>query len=72
MTELFTELPIEVKNAVTSVIDVLLQKYEIKDCINIVVAFINSTEDPIEKDFIQFYFSLKMEQLNNESNINQR
>lgn len=68
MVELFAELPIEVKNAISKVIDTLLQYYNVQNCIPIINELVNTTEDVNEKEFIQFYFRLRMEQLANENN----
>lgn len=67
MVELFDELSAEVKQAITNVIDLLIQHYSPQNCINVINELIDTTENEDEKEFIRFYFSLQMERLNNEN-----
>ena len=72
MVEIFAELPQEIKDSITKIIDILVDNYNPKDCVSIINEIINTTENEEEKDFIRFYFNLKVEQLNNEGNNDKR
>lgn len=68
MVELFAELPEEIKRKNELIIDYALQKFDPEQCLSFISNYINSCEDEEEKQFVIFYFSLKMEQLLNENN----
>ena len=66
--ELFTNIPEEIKEFITKIINVLVNNYDPRHCVSIINEIINTTENEEEKDFIRFYFNLKVEQLKNENN----
>lgn len=68
MIELFKEIPIEIKDMITKIIDYTFDNFELQQCAEIVAEFANSCTVEEEKNFIDFYFTLKMEQLKNEDN----
>lgn len=68
MTELFTNVPVNVKQAITNLIDDWFKNYDIRNCINVINAILESTDNLEESDFIRFYFNLKMEQMQNANN----
>ena len=68
MTELFTNVPVSVKQVITNLIDDWFKNYDIQNCISVVNAILESTDNLEESDFIRFYFNLKMEQMQNADN----
>lgn len=68
MIELFSNIPIEVKQKNQLIIDYMFQNFELWQILNFVNNYILFTSNDEEKDFIKFYVNLKMEQLNNENN----
>lgn len=68
MIELFSDIPIEVKQKNQLIIDYMFQNFQLYQVLNFINNYILFTSDNEEKDFIRFYVNLKMEQLNNENN----
>lgn len=68
MIELFANLPEEVKEQHERIINFALENFEPQQCLSFLKSYINSCENEEEKEFIDFYFSLRMEQLLNENN----
>ena len=66
MIELFTELPQEIKNEIRTYIDSILNNFQLLDAANIISEFANNCTNKEEQDFIDFYFNLKLEQLQKE------
>ena len=69
MIELFTDIPVIIKQELARIIDIAVDSMDLKDCAELVAAFAKERPDN-EQDFIDFYFHLKMEQLKNEDNSN--
>lgn len=69
MIELFTDIPIIIKQEIARIIDVAIDTMDLKDCAKLIAAFAKERPDN-EQDFIDFYFHLKMEQLKNEDDSN--
>lgn len=68
MIELFADLPKEVKRKTELIIDFIISHFEPQQGIDFIVNYANSCSDEQEKQFIKFYFSLRMEQILNEGN----
>lgn len=69
MIELFTDIPIVIKQEIARIIDITVDRMDLKDCAELIAAFAKERPDN-EQDFIDFYFHLKMEQLKNEDDFN--
>lgn len=69
MTELFTELPVEVKEEIANFINYAINNFSPFDYIRMINEFAKncSTE---EQDFIDFYTNFRLEQMINESDTN--
>ena len=70
MVELFSEIPQEVKDAAKFWVDMALRQNNPIDGVKMISEFINSCNNKEEKEFVDFYFNMRMEQLRNESNLN--
>lgn len=68
MIELFADLPEEVKRKTELIIDFIISHFEPQQGIDFITNYANSCADEQEKQFIKFYFSLRMEQILNEGN----
>ena len=67
MIELFATLPQEIKQIISRFIDQTFDEYELEDCAEIIAHFANALTHQEEKDFTDFYFKLKLEQIKNEN-----
>ena len=63
MIELFADIPEEVKTITKFWAEVSLAQPDIKDTIRMMDEYYNSCTDEEEKDFVNFYFNMKMQQL---------
>ena len=68
MVELFADLPDEIKRKNEYIIDFIIKTFNSQQCLAFISSYLNSCENEEEKQFINFYFSLRMEQLLNENN----
>ena len=63
MIELFTELPQEIKDGIRTYIDLVLKDFQLLDAAKIISEFANTCTNEEEQDFIDFYFNLKLEEM---------
>lgn len=63
MIELFTELPQEIKNGIRMYVDSVLEDFQLLDAAKVISEFANSCNDEKEQDFVDFYFNLKLEEM---------
>lgn len=70
MDELFIDISEEKKRQIESCINLALQQPDPKQASLIIINYIASLKTLREKDFGDFYFKLKLEQLKNENNSN--
>lgn len=63
MIELFVELPQEVKDKIRTYVDSVLKDFQLLDAAKIINEFANSCTDEEEQNFIDFYFNLKLEEM---------
>ena len=63
MIELFVERPQEVKDKIRTYIDSVLKNFQLLDAAKIINEFANSCTDEEEQNFIDFYFNLKLEEM---------
>ncbi len=67
MTELFTELPDNVKRQAEKFVDMTLQNDDPFDIVNILNEYTNSCQSEEEKEFVQFYINMRLEEMKNGS-----
>ena len=68
MIELFSNIPQRIREQSEFWVNLALKQSNLADGIKMIYDYTNSCLNEEEKDFIDFYFNLKMEQLKNESN----
>lgn len=71
MVEIFANIPERVKEQAKFWMDFSLN-YPPLEALKMLKDYSNSCIDPEEKDFVDFYFNLRWEELKNESNSDQR
>ena len=64
--ELFTELSEEVKNEIRNYIDSVLKNFPLLSAAKAIREFANGCIDEEEQNFIDFYFNLKLEEMQKE------
>lgn len=67
MTELFTELPDNVKHQAEKFVDMTLQNDDPFDIVNILNEYTNSCQSEEEREFVQFYINMRLEEMKNGS-----
>lgn len=67
MTELFTELPDNVKCQAEKFVDMTLQNDDPFDIVNILNEYTNSCQSEEEREFVQFYINMRLEEMKNGS-----
>ena len=72
MIELFADLPEEVKEKTKLIIDFVINNFTPQQGIEFLSNYLNSCNDEQEKQFIDFYFSLRMAQILDEDNNDKR
>lgn len=72
MTELFTEISSDMKQMITSYIDMAFKTIEPLQLPKMINDFTNSMPTETLQNFVDFYFNLKLEELRNGNNSNQR
>ena len=68
MTELYSDIPEHIKILTKFWIDLVLKQKNPIDGITIINNYTNSGLSEYQKEYVDFYFNLRMEQLNNENN----
>lgn len=61
--ELFVELPQIIKDTIRTYIDSILKDFQLLDAAKIISEFANNCVDEEEQNFIDFYFNLKLEEM---------
>jgi len=72
MTELFAELPEEIKRKSELIVDFVLTNFNAEQGMPFLTNYINTCTDEEEKNFIIFYLSLRLEQIVDENNNDKR
>lgn len=67
MTELFTELPDNVKRQAEKFVDITLQNDDPFDIVNILNEYTESCQSEEEREFVQFYVNMRLEEMKNGS-----
>lgn len=68
MVEIFTNIPEEVKEQTRLVANFIFSKLEPESGLKFMESYISSCHDEEEKEFVRFYFNMRMEQILNENN----
>ena len=68
MTEIFVNIPEEVKEQTKLVVNFIFSQLNPEQGLKFIESYISSCQDEEEKNFIRFYFNMRMEQLLNENN----
>lgn len=68
MIELFKDIPEETKQLAAAAFDLAMAQKTILGKLQMLENYYQSCKTEEEKDFVNFYFNLKMEQLKNEDN----
>ena len=66
MVELFTNVPEEVKQKDEIIVDYVLKNFMPYQYSNFISNFIKTCSDPEEQEFVNFYYSLRLEQMKGE------
>lgn len=66
MRELYADLPQEIKDYIIFYIDSVLKNFQLLDAANIIREFASKCIDEEEQEFIDFYFNLKLEEMQKE------
>ena len=69
MVEIFEDIPVAIKQTIAQIIDATFNSMESKAAAKLIMDFSKDMPDRT-RDFVDFYFNLKMEQLNDENNSN--
>jgi hypothetical protein len=70
MTELFANIPDHIKQQAKAWVDLALHQINLFDGAKMIKEYHDSCFTEEEKEFVDFYFRMRMEQLKNESNSN--
>ena len=70
MTELFTDIPIEIRKMIMQYIDYVFNNFDLQTSMQCISEFANSCTVERQAEFIDFYFYFKLEQIKNEDNPN--
>lgn len=65
MTEIFTNIPEEVKEQTKLIVNFIFSQLDPESGLKFIESYISSCENEEERDFIRFYFNMRMEQLLN-------
>ena len=63
MTEIFTNIPEEVKAQTKLIVNFIFSQLDPESGLKFIESYISSCENEEERDFIRFYFNMRMEQL---------
>lgn len=68
MIEIYKDIPEEARKQTELVANFIFSNFEPEAGLKFMESYIASCENEEEKDFIRFYFNMRMEQLLNENN----
>lgn len=68
MIEIFANIPEEVKEQTKLIVNFIFSQLDPESGLKFIESYISSCQDEEEKEFIRFYFNMRMEQLLNENN----
>ena len=67
MIEIFANIPEEVKEQTKLIVNFIFSQLDPESGLKFIESYISSCQDEEEKEFIRFYFNMRMEQLLNEN-----
>lgn len=67
MTELFTNIPESVKERTKMFVDLTLKNEDPFEIVNILNEYTENCQNEEEKEFVQFYINMKLEEMKNGS-----
>ena len=70
MTELFADIPDEVKHQAEIVFNLAIMQNNVPAAVELLQAYLTTCTNEEERDFADFYFSMKLEELVNGSSTN--
>ena len=65
MVEIFTNIPEEVREQTTLIVNFIFSQLDPESGLKFIESYISSCENEEEKEFIRFYFNMRLEQLLN-------
>lgn len=72
MIEIFEDIPQEIKDQVSFVFEMALLQPDLPSAVNVLKNYTNTCRNEREKEFVEFYFNMRMENLLNENINDQR
>lgn len=72
MTEIYSDIPDEVKEGVEFIVNLALLKKNPIATVKMVRDYANTLLSDYEREYVDFYFNLRLEQIRNESNNDNR
>lgn len=70
MVEIFYDIPPHIKELAKNWVDLALRQTNPFDAVKMISNFADSCSTEEERDFVDFYFKLRLEQLKNEDDSN--
>lgn len=68
MVEIFANIPEEVREQTRLIANFIFSQLEPEAGLKFMESYISSCQDEEEKEFVRFYFNMRMEQILNEGN----
>ena len=65
MVEIFANIPEEVREQTTLIVNFIFSQLDPESGLKFIESYISSCENEEEKEFIRFYFNMRLEQLLN-------
>ena len=72
MTELYADIPDEVREGAEFIVNLALAQRNPLSAVRMVKEYADSCLNDYEKEFVDFYFNLRLEQLRNENSDDKR
>lgn len=72
MTELYADIPDEVREGTEFIVNLALMQKNPLSAVRMVKEYADSCFNEYEKDFVDFYFNMRLEQLRNENSDDKR
>lgn len=72
MIEIFEDIPQEIKDQASFVFEMALLQPDLLSAVNVLKNYTNACRNEREKEFVEFYFNMRMENLLNENINDQR
>jgi hypothetical protein len=65
MVEIYKDIPEEIRKQTEAVANFIFSNFEPEPGLKFIQSYISSCEDEEEKEFVRFYFNMRMEQILN-------